>query len=215
MLGRSFRIFALLLAPAMAVHPSMAPAGDEAPIAGLVTRAENQAEIVALTGTRRMASQGQTVRIRDELRTGAGARLEVTFQDDTVLTLGENARVLVDRYVFDPDQDFGETILQAARGAFRFAAGRIQGLAERKIVISTPYADIGVRGTEFWGGLLDGEYGVLLLEGVVAVSNQAGNVNLSAPGLGTDIPSPLDPPGPARLWPAQKVERALATVAFP
>jgi hypothetical protein len=215
MLGLSLRIFALLLASTLAVHPDLALARDEAAIAGLVTRVENQAEIASLAGTSRAAFQGDTVRIRDELRTGAGARLEVTLQDDTVLTLGENARVLVDRYVFDPDQDFGETILQAARGAFRFAAGRIQGLAERKIVISTPYADIGVRGTEFWGGLLDGEYGVLLLEGVVAVSNQAGNVNLSAPGLGTDIPSPLDPPGPTRLWPAQKVERALATVAFP
>ena len=42
--------------------------------------------------------------------------------------------------------------------------------------MSTPVADIGVRGTEFWGGPINAKYGVLLLEGEVTVSNQAGSV---------------------------------------
>jgi hypothetical protein len=36
-----------------------------------------------------------------------------------VLTLGENASVLIDRYVYDPDKGIGETVLQATKGAFR------------------------------------------------------------------------------------------------
>lgn len=55
---------------------------------------------------------------------------------------------------------------------------------------------------------------MLLLDGEVIVSNQAGRVTLSAPGQGTDIPSPLDPPGPVKVWGAEKVARAVATVAL-
>jgi hypothetical protein len=131
-----------------------------------------------------------------------------------VLTLGENASVVIDRYVYDPDRQVGETILQATRGAFRFASGRIKAMKESKIAVSTPVADIGVRGTEFWGGPIEGQYGVLLLEGLVTVSNQAGSVTLSARGQGTDISSPLDPPGSVRPWGADKIARAVASVAL-
>jgi hypothetical protein len=53
---------------------------------------------------------------------------------------------------------------------------------------------------------------VLLLEGEVAVSNQAGQVTLSKTGEGTNIPSPLDPPSEPTIWPESKVTRAIATV---
>ncbi len=80
--------------------------------------------------------------------------------------------------------------------------------------MSTPVADIGVRGTEFWGGPLDNKYGVLLLRGEVSVSNQAGSVKLAAPGQGTDIPSPLEAPGPVAAWAPDKIDRAIATVTM-
>ena len=53
----------------------------------------------------------------------------------------------IDRYVYDPDQGVGETVLQATKGAFRFATGKIKELKDKKIALSTPVADIGVRGT--------------------------------------------------------------------
>jgi hypothetical protein len=74
-------------------------------------------------------------------------------------------------------------------------------------------ADAGVRGTEFWGGPLE-KHGVLLLEGEVSVSNQAGSVVLATSGQGTDIASALDPPGGPKAWPKEKVARAIATVAL-
>src|SRR6185312_13061307 len=121
------------------------------------------------------------VHLKDELRTGANARLQVTFLDETQLTLGDHASVVIDRYVYDPDRGIGETFLQATKGAFRFATGRIKEMKDGNIAVSTPFADIGVRGTEFWGGPLD-KYGVLVLEGEITVSNQAGRVTLSGAG---------------------------------
>jgi hypothetical protein len=187
-------------------------AAEDADRVGLVNKVENDAQVVSASGAT-TATVGTPVHMKDALRTGANGRLQVTFRDNTVLTLGEHASVVIDRYVYDPDHGIGETVLQATKGAFRFATGRIKEMKDHKIAVSTPVADIGVRGTEFWGGPLD-KYGVLLLQGEVTVSNQAGSVVLSNPGQGTDIPSPLDAPGAPSSWPADKVARAIETVAL-
>ena len=128
--------------------------------------------------------------MNDRLRTGAKARLEVTFNDKSVLTLGENANVVVDRFVYNPAKSTGEVALRASSGAMRFVGGSIERLQTKKITVSTPVAALAVRGTDFWAGPIDGQYGVLLLKGKVRVSNQAGAVTLSRPGWGTDIPLP-------------------------
>ena len=97
--------------------------------------------------------------MKDELRTGAQGRMLVIFMDDTELTLGENASVVIDRYVYDPDKGIGDTTLQTIKGAFRFATGRITKLKLKTILITTAFADIGVPGMEFWGGPIDDRYG--------------------------------------------------------
>jgi hypothetical protein len=206
-------LLASLVLVCAVVSPSIGLAADTPAEVGFVVAVENEAEVVS-RGTATAAIIGTAVHMQDELRTGSEGRLKVTFRDNTALTLGEKASVVIERYIFNPDRGIGETVLQTTRGAFRFASGEIKGLRQRKIAISTPVAEIGVRGTEFWGGPINSAYGVLLLEGEVSVSNRAGRVILSAPGQGTDIPSPLGAPGTPSAWPAEKVARAVATVAL-
>jgi hypothetical protein len=150
---------------------------------GSITKVQNQAQIGSAT-----AAVGSPVHMNDRLRTGANARLQVTFRDNSLLTLGENANVVVDRFVFNPGQSKGEVALSATRGAFRFAGGKIEQMQAKKVTVSTPQAALAVRGTHFWAGPIDGQYGVLLLKGKLAVSNRAGAVTLARPGMGTDIP---------------------------
>ena len=131
---------------------------------GTVTRVQNQAQIGAAT-----AATGTPVHMNDRLRTGANARLEVTFNDDSKLTLGENSNVVVDRYVFNPNKSSAQVVLNATHGAFRFAGGKIEQMNHKNIVVNTPNAALAVRGTHFWAGPIDGKYGVLLLTGKVGV----------------------------------------------
>ena len=145
---------------------------------GRVTKVQNQAQIGATT-----AVVGAAVQMNDRLRTGANARLQITFRDNSVLTLGENASVVVDRFV----KSTGDFALSVTRGAFRFAGAKIEQLRTKTITVFTPVAALSVRGTDFWAGPIDGQYGVLLLKGKVGVSNRAGAVTLSRPGWGTDI----------------------------
>ena len=138
-----------------------------AELVGTVTKIENQAQI----GTRN-AAVGSPVFMNDRLRTGANARLEVTFRDNSVLTLGEKANVVVDRYVFNPDKGSADVILNATQGALRFAGGKIEQMHQKNIVVNTPNAALAVRGTHFWAGPVHGKYGVLLLKGKVRVSKR-------------------------------------------
>ncbi|HEV3242385.1 MAG TPA: FecR domain-containing protein [Methyloceanibacter sp.] len=153
-----------------------------AAVVGTVTKVQNEAQIGTTT-----AVVGAPVHMNDRLRTGANARLQVTFDDNSSLTLGENANVVIDRFVFNPNKSSAQVVLKATEGALRFAGGKIEEMHQKNIVVNTSYAGLGVRGTQFWAGPIDGQYGVLLLNGKVSVSNRAGAVMLSHPGWGTDI----------------------------
>jgi FecR-like protein len=160
------------------------------------------------------AAVGTLTHMNDELRTGAKARLQVSFRDSSELTLGENAQIVVDRFVFDPDASTGEALLKTGVGAFRLATGKISAMHDKKITVSTPYATIGVRGTDFWWGPIDGLFGVLLLsQSKLEVRNEAGAVLIDKAGYGTDIDPMKGANGaPSRpyKWTPDKVARALS-----
>jgi hypothetical protein len=69
----------------------------------------------------------------------------------------------------------------------RFATGKLNQMRNKDVTVTTPYAALAVRGTEFWMGPIDGHYGALLLKGKVAVRSGGSVVNLSHPNWGTDI----------------------------
>jgi FecR protein len=124
----------------------------------MVTKVENQAQVGAAA-----AAVGTIVHMNDELKTGPKARLQVTFRDQTTLTLGENARIVVDKYVFNPEESAGELLLSSTKGAFRMATGRLAAMRDRQINVSTPNASLGVRGTDWWWGPMKGKLGVVMV----------------------------------------------------
>ena len=82
----SGRLVRFLMIPLLLAWPFGAGAAESV---GTVTRVQNQAQIGATT-----AVAGSPVHMNDRLRTGDNARLQVTFRDKSVLTLGENANVV-------------------------------------------------------------------------------------------------------------------------
>jgi len=185
-----------------------------AQVVGAVSKVQKQATIGSA-----QAEVGTPVGMNQQVRTGPGARLQITFRDETVLTLGENATVVVDRFVYNPASSTGVLALNATQGALRFATGKLSGMSNKDVTVTTPQAALAVRGTEFWAGFVPGDYqyGVLLLSGKVDVANSVGSVTLANPGEGTDIPPPVKidyPPSDPYIWPPDKVARALATTQF-
>ena len=65
--------------------------------------------------------------------------------------------------MFDPDAGVGEATLNATKGAFRLVTGRLSDMTNKDIKVSTPFAALAVRGTDFWAGAVNGQSGVLLV----------------------------------------------------
>jgi hypothetical protein len=76
--------------------------------------------------------------------TGAQDRAHLLFLDGTALTVGPQARLTLDRFVYDNDRRLGALSLTAAQGVFRLVGGRISKTVP--ITIDTPSGTIGIRG---------------------------------------------------------------------
>jgi hypothetical protein len=106
-----------------------------------------------------------TVRQADAIVTGADSRLLIRLRDQSVLTVGANAALTVDRFVIDTEADPAGVMVSMVRGAFRFVSGS-RGTERERVAFRTPTATIGIRGTIIEAAvgaealdLLDGEGG--------------------------------------------------------
>jgi hypothetical protein len=184
------------------------------PEIGEVTRVQGQAS-ASFGGETRVLAAGDAIYFRDLLSTGRAARLSVRLDDGSTLRLGENARLSADSFVFPPERGLSRLRIQVPLGAFLFQGGEVEDAPRAKVEIRAPVATLGIRGTQVWGGrLLDGDYGVLVVDGEVEVRNSAGMVGLG-PREGTRIKGVDTPPAAAKVWAEPLVREAFGTVAFP
>ncbi|MEX1036812.1 MAG: FecR domain-containing protein [Sneathiella sp.] len=180
---------------------------------GTVTRLKNTASVTRL-GQQVNIETGFKIQEFDEIRSGEEARVEITFHDGTKLNIGANCHIVIDKFLFDPDTDIGIAILRVFEGPFRFITGRIGKTQDPQIVVQSRFGVIGVRGTDFWAGPSRGQYGVLLLEGAISVTNSSGQRILTIPGTGVNLTSNDIPPSEVTTWGAERAAEALAAVAF-
>ena len=87
----------------------------------------------------------QRVALNDEVQTGGRSQLQVLLLDKSVFNVGANARLTIDRFVYDPNRGARSLAASVTKGAFRFISGRPD--APGSTSIRTPIASIGVRGT--------------------------------------------------------------------
>ncbi len=202
----------ILVAAFVAVLLPAALAADPRPEIGQVDRLQGAAS-ARYEGTARALKPSDMIYLDDVLSTEAGARLLVRLADETELTLGEEAELVVDRFVYDPDGEAGSLVVRSLAGAFLFTGGLVEKASGAEVRIDTPVATLGIRGTTAWGGQIDGLYGIMVIDGTVTVATDAGQVTLG-PGDGSSIADRAAPPGPIKRWAPEKVARARATVAF-
>jgi hypothetical protein len=172
-----------------------------------------QAHVDAMqAGHTRALVVNSDVYFRDRCHSRGGARLQATLKDGTQLTLGENATVVLDEFIYDPFRSRGALLLSVVKGAFLYVGGRIEGETGAKVQIHTPVGVLGVRGTTVWGGPIDNGFGVIALSGEVTVTGKRGTVTLKQ-GQGTMLFGDGKPQR-AAAWPAGRMKRAVASITF-
>ncbi|MGF1527008.1 MAG: FecR domain-containing protein [Candidatus Competibacterales bacterium] len=199
------------MAMALALLTSSSGAlAEERPVVGTVEAAVPRINAVYGDDRRSLATRSP-VRFRDILTTGSGARMEVRLADGSEVTLGENTELLVDEFIYQPQEKQHRLGMRMLRGAFLFTSGR-GASSPRQTQIRLPVAVLGVRGTTLWGGTLDECCEVFVFEGEVTVSTDRGSVTLTE-GEGTKVIEG-NPPTPPKIWGQAKIDRARALVTL-
>lgn len=114
---------------------------------GVITGLTGEAFAESASGLRTL-EPGSPIYQGEELVTESGGNVEVRFIDDTLLSQGENSRIALDDYVFDPDDSSNsELMLDIAQGTFRVVTGKIAENNPERFKIGSPLATMGIRGT--------------------------------------------------------------------
>jgi len=128
----------------------------------------------------------------DDVRTEAG-RVAITFEDSSTVKLTEHSKLVIDKYIYDPDPSKSKMALKFASGTARFITGKFNN--KSNISIKTPTADIAIRGTDFTCTVdelgrslviqLPDENGIS--SGEIIVSTGMGSVTLNKPYQATTV----------------------------
>ena len=100
-------------------------------------------------GQRIAAGSGMNVRQADVLVTGADGAVGVTFLDNSLLSLGPDSRLAIDRYSFDSTTHAGQFDASLKKGTLAVVSGKMVKQSPDAMRVRTPSSIMGVRGTEF------------------------------------------------------------------
>ena len=114
---------------------------------------------------------GGAVRRTDVLQSDASGRASLQFVDETIVTMGPASSLDVARITLRSDRRATEFVVDAAKGAFRFATGKSSHDAYR---VDTPVATLGVRGTQFHFVVTDTQTRVAVTRGAVEICPRDG-----------------------------------------
>ena len=140
---RSVAIAALLAGTCLTAPHALAKVG--------VAAAVNQdARGTPPGGSARVISIGKSVVFNERVDTSGEGLVQVLLLDGTTFTVGPNASLVIDKFVYDPSAGTAEVSATIAKGAFRMIGG-VASKREGGATLRTPGASIGIR-----GGMVEG-----------------------------------------------------------
>ena len=151
----------------------------------------------------RRLKTGLEVYFNEKVETGRVGRTQLLFKDGTAITIGPNANMTIDKYVFDPNAGTGDMALSVTKGVFRIVGGRIS--KRKPIKLKTPVATLGVMGgivvvDQAANGKLNADF---LFGNKMTVTANNVTVTTRIPGRFISVTGSGQPPGPS-----QKRDRA-------
>ena len=140
----------------------------------------------------------------DTVKTGNG-KTAIEFIDQTRVDVTQHSKLIIDEFVYDPAAKTGKLSLKASLGTVRYASGQIAKNSMQNVVIKTPTATIGVRGTDFTMTVDEiGSSTIILLPscntqgmcyvGEIAVESDAGFVLMNQAFQATVVDTSSSPP---------------------
>ena len=143
---------------------------------GAITNFSGSATALGLDGVVRELTPNASVYQGDIVEViGEGASLTIVFVDESSIALSNNARLIIDEYVFDPNAEEGNIGISIFRGIIMFTSGLIPRADPDDVQIETPKGGAGIRGTVFSVSASDDgteqQTEIEVFEGAVAYTN--------------------------------------------
>jgi hypothetical protein len=85
----------------------------------------------------------------DILITKKNGKVGIIFDDGTLLSLGENSILNINKYIFKPATNDFDIDLDMKKGVAAFQSGKIGRLSPKSVKFKIPEGTIGIRGTKF------------------------------------------------------------------
>lgn len=133
----------LLTAALLAAGVSLLPVAASAKV-GVTSAAEGDPRGKPPTEAERVLRVGVDVQANEVITTTASDRAHLMFLDGTSLSVGPNAQLTIDKFVYDPATKTGDLAINASKGVFRLVGGKIS--KTNAITVTTPSSTIGIRG---------------------------------------------------------------------
>ena len=137
--------FAVLSLLAVLLSASVAAAADDVGRVK-VTRGDVRIE---RAGQTLPAPVGMKLQEGDVVVTGRDSSAGVTFNDDSLLSVGPDSALAIDRFVFDTTTHAGRFDTSVRQGTLAAVSGKIATQSPDAMKVRTPSTILGVRGTEF------------------------------------------------------------------
>ncbi len=100
-------------------------------------------------GARLPGAVGTRVQTVDVVKTGADGSVGMVMVDNSLLSMGPNSVLSLDRLDYDATTQMGQFDTSLQKGSLSVVSGRIAKQSPDAMSVRTPSAILGVRGTEF------------------------------------------------------------------
>ena len=135
---------------------------------------------------------------KDIVTTGEKSSSQIKMYDNSIMSIGELAEFQIDNFVFDYDKNDGIMDVKFITGAFRLVSGKVGKRGPDMMVVRTPVATIGIRGTAIVGkaSRIGSENIIILVKdpygrvGVITIRTSGGIVTLTKENEGVSISDP-------------------------
>ena len=212
------KIFFLLgvTIPLVLISPSFA-AVKKAPVGAVVAWTgdvylyhENEPQGIKIKGM-------EGIYPRDTIITSVKSKVKVLMNDDSILNLGANAKLVVKDYSLVEANDKRVSVMKLFIGTVRVLVGRVFRGSESRFQIETPTAVAGIKGTHFIVSANEKESEIVTITGEVG----ARNITPSIPDevilkakLATKIQEGMAPAEPSEISP-QRLNNLIQETSIP
>lgn len=139
----------------------------------------------------RLLKTGDPIYRQDTLETAPNSEISITLNEGGLIQLGPRSQLFLEDYQYSSSTETGFLKLNVINGLFRYLSGKLSNDTQPHTIITTPSANIGIRGSELSGEIMeDGSTTLLHLNGLFTITSRLHAQEITVYERGTTIHIP-------------------------